>query len=93
MARYMNNKLSLQPYPREGLSLLSDPSIYPKKTPSISIPELNEAIDISFQRCLKNKMGVFKPYDPDPETLVASTVKHLKERSDPILSPYFLGLL
>ena len=93
MVRSTINKLSLQPYPREGQYLLSDPSLYPKKSPCISIPELNEAIDLAFQRCLKNKTGIFKPYNPDPKALVESTVKHLKERSDPILSPYFLGLL
>jgi len=89
----MNNRLLLQPYEREGNSLLSKSAYFPPRFPQLPVQELNNAIDQAFQRCLKNKKGVFKPYNPDPKTLVKSTIDHLRERSDPILNPYFLSLL
>jgi hypothetical protein len=88
-----SGRLSLQPYPREGQSLLSAGSLYPRKTPSIAGKEMDEIVDLAFQRCFKNKKGDTRLYKETPQSLVTSTIKHLKERSDPILSPYFLGLL
>jgi hypothetical protein len=93
MAIRSSQKLLLQPYPREGQSLLSADSLFPRKTPPITPKELDEIVDLAFQRCFKNKKGDTKPYKETPQSLVTSTIKHLKERSDPILSPYFLGLL
>jgi hypothetical protein len=93
MAISSSQKLFLQPYPREGQSLLSADFLFPRKTPPITLKELDEIVDFAFQRCFKNKKGDSKLYQETPKSLVASTIKHLKERSDPILSPYFLGLL
>jgi len=73
--------------------LLSADSLYPRKTPPITSKDLDEIVDLAFQRCFKNKKGDTRKYQETPQSLVISTVKHLKERSDPILSPYFLGLL
>jgi len=93
MASGKRQNLQLQPYPREGTSLLSADYLYPKKDPPIEISLLDSAVDNAFQRCLRNKRGEFKPITSDPKMLVQQTLKHLKERSDPILSPYFLSLL
>jgi hypothetical protein len=93
MALSSSQKLLLQPYPREGQTLLSANSLFPRKSPSINTKELEEIVDLAFQRCFKNKKGEIKVQNETPESLVVSTIKHLKERSDPILSPYFLGLL
>lgn len=93
MALSSSQKLLLQPYPREGQTLLSANSLFPRKSPPISIEVLEEIVDLAFQRCFKNKKGEIKVQHETPESIVASTIRHLKERSDPILSPYFLGLL
>lgn len=88
-----SQKLQLQPYPREGTSLLSAGFLFPEKDPPLSPSTIDLAIDNAFQRCLKNKKGEIKDKKETPESLVKSTLKHLKERSDPILSPYFLSQL
>jgi hypothetical protein len=93
MAISSSQKLLLQPYPREGQSLLSADFLFPRKTPTITSKELDEIVDLAFQRCFKNKKGDTRLSQETPRSLVISTIKHLKERSDPILSPYFLGLL
>lgn len=84
---------TLQPYPREGNSLLSANFLYPKKEPVLSESILIELIDLAYQRCMKNKKGEVRKNVETPASLVKSTINHLKERSDPILSPYFLSLL
>jgi hypothetical protein len=84
---------NLQPYPREGTSLLSSNSMYNVKVPCIPDDELITIVESAYQRCMKNKLGEIKPYFATPQSLVRSTLAHLKERSDPILSPYFLNLL
>lgn len=83
----------MQPYPREGTGLLSSGFLFPEKDPPLSPSTIDLAIDNAFQRCLKNKKGETKIKKETPESLVKSTLKHLKERSDPILSPYFLSQL
>lgn len=93
MALSSSQRLLLQPYPREGQSLLSANSLFPRKTPAITAKDLEATVDLAFQRCIKNKKGDARIHQETPQSIVASTVKHLKERSDPILSPYFLGLL
>jgi hypothetical protein len=67
--------------------------LYPIKDPCLSDGVLEDTIIAAYQRCMKNKQGEFKPYSASPQSLVKSTINHLKERSDPILSPYFLSLL
>lgn len=93
MAMLPSQKLQLQPYPREGTSLLAANFLFPQKNPKLPETMLETSIDNAFQRCLKNKRGEIKTFDSDPKSLVNQTLKHLKERSDPILSPYFLSLL
>jgi hypothetical protein len=93
MALSSSQRLLLQPYPREGQSLLSANSLFPRKTTAIAAKDLEVTVDLAFQRCIKNKKGDARIHQETPQSIVASTVKHLKERSDPILSPYFLGLL
>lgn len=93
MALRQSNMLQLQPYPREGTGLISANSLYPPKTPPLPDADIDLAIDLAFQRCSKNKRGDLKVVEKDPKKLVQLTLKHLKERSDPILSPYFLSLL
>ncbi len=89
----MSNKIQLQPYPREGNSLLSANFLFPCKNPPLPLELIDECIDDGFKRCLKNKRGEFKNQIESPESLIKSTIKHLRERSDPILNPYFLSLL
>jgi hypothetical protein len=93
MAKSFSKSIQLQPYPREGTSLLSANSLYPPKNPPLNDEAINNAIDNAFGRCVKNKKGEFKKIEADPKKLVSLTLKHLKERSDPVLSPYFLSLL
>lgn len=88
----MSSKIQLQPYPRENQSLLSAEELYPKNVP-IKVEDLISIVDKAFVRCLKNKKGDIKTFNETPSDLVKTTLKHLKERSDPILSPYFLSLL
>lgn len=87
------SKLQLQPYPREAGSLLSAEFLFPRKATPVSSDDLVQAIDHAYTRCLKNKQGYFKPYRKSPEELVNLTISHLKERSDPILNPFFLQLI
>ncbi len=93
MPQKSSQKLQLQPYPREGTSLLASNSLFPVKGTSLSQIIIEKAIDNAFERCLKNKKGDTIVKKESPESLVKSTLKHLKERSDPILSPYFLSQL
>jgi len=88
-----STRLQLQPYPREGNSLLAASYLFPRKERPLKAVLLEKCIDQAFKRCLLNKRGEFKSYQATPESLVKLTIKHLKERSDPILSPYFLSLL
>lgn len=90
---YINSKGTLQRYPRESNTLLSANFLYPKKDPPVSYEELETCISAAFSRCNKNKSGEDKSYSATPESLVNSTIKHLKERSDPILNPYFISQL
>lgn len=93
MAFTSSQKLQLQPYPREGNTLLSAGLLYPQKKPQLDFDIIDETITTAFKRCTKNKQGEIKSVNDNPEALVKSTIKHLKERSDPILSPYFISLL
>lgn len=93
MPQKSSQKLQLQPYPREGTSLLASNSLFPTKATPLDQITIEKAIDNAFERCLKNKKGDTIVKKETPESLVQSTLKHLKERSDPILSPYFLSQL
>lgn len=89
----LNQKGNLQRYPRELDNLLSSSLLYPVKSPALSNEDLDKCITEAFIRCTKNKKGELKPAETSPDSLVNSTIKHLKERSDPILNPYFISLL
>lgn len=83
---------TLQPYPREsGGQLLAAATLFPAMKPAMGDGLINRAIDEAFARCKKNKKGATKKAIDTPEKLVASCIQHLRERSDPILSPYFVS--
>ncbi len=84
---------SLQDYPREKGFLLSDITLFPPLDPPMEESIIDEAIDAAFNRCIRNKKGKIKPIPDTPEKLVKSSIKHLKERSDPILGSYFVSQL
>jgi hypothetical protein len=84
--------VTLQPYPREtGGQLLSAASLFPRMKPPMGAAIIARAVDEAFLRCIKNKKGVTKKTIDTPDKLVLSCIKHLRERSDPILSPYFVS--
>lgn len=87
------SKATLQPYPREkDGALLSHSSLFPRLTPPTPIEKIEMAIDIAFNRCTKDKKGSEREKLDTPEKLVSLCIKHLQERSDPIISPYFVSL-
>lgn len=85
-------KFTLQPYPRKKGQYLADDSIFPA-SPAISDSKLNRAVKAAFDRVLTKKKGGKNSPEIPPGKLVDICIKHLKERSDPILSPSFLSLL
>ena len=82
-----------QPYPREDGQVLARGELFPKPSQPISQEKVNLAIDVAFDRAMRNKKGQFKVVADTPEKLVDNCIKHLKERSDPILSPAFVSQL
>lgn len=94
MAGRKSTAPTLQPYPREKNSgLLADECLFPQPLAPIDDAVLFRAIDDAFARCFKDKKGDSKPQPDSPEHLVDLCIKHLRERSDPVLSPYFVGQL
>ena len=85
----MPSSFSLQPYPREGTTLLAAHSLFPKQSPPLNEEEIIIAVTEAFSRALKNKVGKQYPVISDTEGLVNLCIKHLKERNDPIFTPYF----
>ncbi|WAC05233.1 MAG: hypothetical protein OS112_00990 [Methanoregula sp.] len=77
-----------QPYPRDSGSLLSSSTMYPKPTP-LPIESLHTAIKSAFERALKTKKGKQKKIPDTPDKLVSLCLKHLKERTDPIIGTDF----
>jgi hypothetical protein len=84
--------MGLQPYPRREGEFLAADSMFPKSAP-ITDKKLNQAIKSAFDRILTKKKGLKKSTELSPEKLVQICMNHLKERSDPILSPSFLSQL
>lgn len=78
-----------QPYPRDGRDLLADIALFPKQDPALTKTDLLSAIEAAFSRTLQNKQGQKQVLTSDPKKLVELTIKHLQERSDPVLTPYF----
>lgn len=84
--------VTLQSYPREtGGQLLSAASLFPRKKPPMDEAIIAQAVDDAFSRCIKNKKGLTKKAINTPDKLVESCIRHLRERSDPILSSYFVS--
>lgn len=89
----MNRKIkgpTLQSYPRVENSLLAEPNLFPKSE-VIEEASLSMMIDEAFYRCKKDKRGNLKQIHFSPEELVETCLIHLRERSDPILSPSFVN--
>ncbi len=82
---------SLQPYPRrQPDGYLADDFLFPMPE-ALEPKQLDGAIIRSFERSLKNKLGEAVRLPQSPEELVKLCLTHLRERSDPILSPSFLA--
>jgi hypothetical protein len=81
----------LQPYPREKDILLAKQSLFPPLKPPMAEEIINSAIDTAFRRCIKTKTGKNRAISESPEELVELCIEHLRSRSDPILSPYFVS--
>lgn len=86
-------KQDLQPYPREDGQILAKNSLFPKPHDLLPADKVGVAIDAAFDRALRNKKGEIKAVADTPEKLVDNCILHLKERSDPILSPAFVSQL
>jgi hypothetical protein len=82
--------VKIQPYPRRDDDLAED-SLFPRPNETISDEQLRAAIRRAFERCLKDKRGNPTRIPDSPKELVEICMRHLKERSDPILSPFFLS--
>ena len=61
--------------------------LFPKLKKPLSKAVLAEGIEKAFIRSLINKKGELTPAAWTPGELVETCIKHLKERSDPILGP------
>lgn len=83
---------SLQPYPRrQPDGYLADDSLFPLPELSLTPSQLDEAIARAFERALKSKKGEKKKLPQSPQELVRLCLEHLRKRSDPVLSPFFLS--
>jgi len=84
------NKPKLQQYPREADDLISSKELFKISDPPMKEDVIDNAIDKAFERCKIKKNGKSRIEEISPEDLVDRCIKHLKTRSDPILSPYFV---
>lgn len=82
---------TLQPYPREKNVLLAQRSLFPPLEPPMDYTIIESSVDESFKRCIMKKSGRKRSLPTTPEELVELCIKHLRTRSDPILSPYFVS--
>jgi hypothetical protein len=80
------SKRTLQSYPRRADFLAQD-SLFPRLEEPLSKEVLKDCIDRAFVRSLTNKKGDLTTAASTPGELVNTCIKHLKERSDPILGP------
>lgn len=88
----MTTKSTLQPYPRRDGDYLASDSLFPQAK-QISNDKFRRAIETAFERTLTRKRGQVTSSEQSPDDLVNLCLSHLKERSDPILSPSFLSQL
>lgn len=91
MAKYKQGP-KLQQYPRVDGLLLAKQDLFPIFKPPFPINVIDGCVDRAFQRCNLKKSGKKRIIADSPETLVQLCISHLKERSDPILNPYFVSL-
>jgi hypothetical protein len=82
--------IKMQSYPR-GDDYLADAKLFPRPKGKVTAEELSDAITKAFERSFKDKQGNTTVLAQTAEELVELCLRHLKERSDPILSPYFLS--
>jgi hypothetical protein len=82
--------IKMQAYPR-GEDYLADDKLFPRPKTKVAPAELSQAIGKAFERSFKDKQGNKTELAQTPEELVEVCLQHLKQRSDPILSPYFLS--
>lgn len=83
---------SLQQYPRrQPDGYLADESLFPVPESPLPSADLSRAIESAFARCLKNKKGETIKLPQTPDELVNLCIQHLRERSDPVLSPFFFS--
>jgi hypothetical protein len=80
----------MQAYPRNE-DYLAEEKLFPRPKNKVTAAELSLAISKAFERSFKDKQGNKTELAQTPDELVALCLRHLKQRSDPILSPYFLS--
>ncbi|MBI5307417.1 MAG: hypothetical protein HZB37_03535 [Planctomycetes bacterium] len=90
MAKNQKLKFTLQPYPRRAGGFVANDDLFPLPKP-LNNKKLKDAVRTAFERSLRNKKGCLLSPHLTPNELVKTCLKHLKERSDPILSPSFLS--
>lgn len=78
-----------QSYPREDDSTLAKSVLFPKLNPPLSQPALQQAIERAFERAKKNKTGENFKVPDNPKELVDMCLKHIQERTDPVLGTSF----
>lgn len=83
------SKLSLQPYPREKKSLLVANSLFPPHKPPLPDANIILAIERSFNRSIRDRVGGIKKVASSPKELVDLCINHLKTRTGPIVGTYF----
>ncbi len=82
----------LQQYPRVKGLLLARPELFPPLSPPMSLSNIRNCIDQAFHRCNLKKSGKKRIIAETPQALVELCIRHLKTRSDPIISPHFVSL-
>lgn len=82
--------IKIQPYPRRE-DFLADDALFAPPERGLDAARLSAAVERAFTRCLTDKTGTAVEVRTTPEELVERCIMHLKQRSDPILSTYFLA--
>lgn len=82
--------VKMQQYPRRDDYLAQD-KLFPPPNRRLSKETLTKAIHVAFERSISDKQGNAMPSTAGPGELVNMCIAHLRERSDPILSPFFLS--
>jgi len=83
---------TLQQYPRMRELLLAKPELFPPLSPPMGMAVITDCVDKAFHRCNLKKSGQKRAIRESPEALVELCIEHLRTRSDPIISPYFVSL-